>query len=80
MSLERILSGEPEASGMNAKLHIDSQALMREVARYLAAVDAFRAELCEPTWLAELAPHGAAGAGCSQGRKTRAQSSRRHRA
>jgi hypothetical protein len=34
---------------MNGKLHIDSYALMREICRYLAAVDAFRAELCEPT-------------------------------
>jgi hypothetical protein len=38
---------------MTGKLHIDSDALMREIARYLAAVDAFRAELCEPRWLPE---------------------------
>ena len=34
--------------------HIDSDALIREVMRYLAAVDAFRAEKCEPMWRAEL--------------------------
>jgi hypothetical protein len=63
---------------MNGKLHIDSHALMREVARYLAVVDAFRDELCEPTWLAELAP-GAVGAGCAPGHKFRARTSRDHR-
>jgi hypothetical protein len=46
---------------MNRKLDIDAQALMREVARYLAAVDVFRAERCEPTWLPELAASGGAG-------------------
>lgn len=53
---------------MNGKLHIDSKALMREIARYLAVVDAFRAELCEPTWLAELAPDARATAGRSPSR------------
>jgi hypothetical protein len=38
---------------VNGKLHIDTAALMREIACYLAAVDAFRAELCEPRWLPE---------------------------
>jgi hypothetical protein len=27
--------------------------LLDEIARYLAAVDVFRAEACEPTWLPE---------------------------
>jgi len=27
--------------------------LLDEIARYLAAVDSFRAEACEPTWLRE---------------------------
>jgi hypothetical protein len=40
---------------MQGKLHIDAQALMREIACYLAVVDAFRAERCEPRWLPELA-------------------------
>lgn len=64
---------------MNEQTHIDSGALMREIARYLAAVDAFRAELCEPTWLPELAPAGAAGA-LLPARTTDARISRRHRA
>jgi hypothetical protein len=46
---------------MNRSLDIDPEVLMREVMRYLAAIDVFRAELCEPTWLAELAPSGGAG-------------------
>jgi hypothetical protein len=33
---------------------IDSDALIVEIMRYLAAVDAFRAEHCEPTWRPEL--------------------------
>ena len=41
---------------MNGKLELDAHALMREIARYLAAVDAFRAEFCEPTWLPEHGP------------------------
>ena len=39
---------------MNATVYIDSDALIREVTRYLAAVDVFRAEKCEPMWRAEL--------------------------
>jgi hypothetical protein len=30
---------------------IDIAALIEEIQRYLAAVDAFRAAGCEPTWL-----------------------------
>ena len=30
-----------------------TEALIHEIARYLAAVDVFRAEACEPIWLAE---------------------------
>jgi hypothetical protein len=56
---------------MNAALDIDSQALMREIARYLAAVDAFRAELREPTWLPERAQRCGQEAGHAQGRKTK---------
>ena len=40
---------------MNAIAHIDSDELLDEVARYLAAVDAFRAEGCEPSWRREAA-------------------------
>ena len=39
---------------MKRQGHIDSEALMLEVTRYLAAVDAFRTESCEPMWLPEL--------------------------
>jgi hypothetical protein len=74
------LSLRTEPEDVREQAHIDPEALMREIARYLAAVDAFRDELCEPTWLAELAPGGAARAGCSRGRKARAPSSRDHRA
>jgi hypothetical protein len=37
---------------MNA-MHDITEALLDEIARYLAAVDLFRAEACEPTWLPE---------------------------
>jgi hypothetical protein len=37
-----------------------SEALIREIARYLAAVDLFRAERCEPTWLPKLLANGIA--------------------
>ena len=37
---------------MNAKPDI-TEALIDKIARYLAAVDVFRAEACEPIWLAE---------------------------
>ena len=62
---------------MNRPIHIDSEALMREISRYLAAVDVFRAESCEPTWLAELGPNGGAG---SLGPGVRSQSRRAPRA
>ena len=32
----------------------DTQKLLEEIDRYLAAVDLFRAENCEPTWRPEL--------------------------
>jgi len=38
---------------VNETTHIDSKALIREIGRYLAAVDLFRSEHCEPTWLPE---------------------------
>jgi hypothetical protein len=39
---------------MDEQGHIDSEALILEVTRYLATVDAFRTENCEPMWLPEL--------------------------
>ena len=37
---------------MNA-MHDITEALIGEIARYLAAIDVFRAEACEPTWRPE---------------------------
>jgi hypothetical protein len=37
---------------MNAR-HDITEALIDEIARYLGAVDVFRAEACEPMWLPE---------------------------
>jgi hypothetical protein len=41
---------------MNRLPDIDLDALLDEIARYLATVDAFRAAACEPTWLPEPRP------------------------
>ena len=38
---------------MNQQIHIDRKELFLEITRYLAAVDLYRAEHCEPTWLPE---------------------------
>ena len=38
---------------MNDEIHIDQSALLDEIARYLATVELFRSESCEPTWLPE---------------------------
>jgi hypothetical protein len=64
---------------VNDQTHIDPGALIREITRYLGAVDVFRAERCEPTWLPELAPAGGAGA-FPTARTRDARISRRHRA
>jgi hypothetical protein len=53
-AIERILSGLRQPPVMSERRHIDSKALIVEVMRYLAAVDAFRTENCEPMWLPEL--------------------------
>jgi hypothetical protein len=47
---------------VNEETRIDSEELIKEIARYLVAVDAFRAECCEPTWLPELASQSTSGA------------------
>jgi hypothetical protein len=39
---------------MKDELHIDCEALMVDIVRYLAVVDAFRAASCEPFWRPEL--------------------------
>jgi len=41
---------------MNDRLDTDSKGLIEEIARYLAAVDAFRAEGREPIWRRERFP------------------------
>jgi hypothetical protein len=41
---------------MNEQIHIDTDELFLEIARYLAAVDLYRVERCEPKWLPESAP------------------------
>ena len=46
---------------MQIQTHIDAEALICEVMRYLDTVDAFRAERCEPMWRREPAPSAAAG-------------------
>lgn len=38
---------------MNGPLDIDTEALVDEIERYLAAVDTFRAAGCEPAWRPE---------------------------
>ena len=58
--VERILSAPRELPAMNELELIDPEALILEVTRYLAAVDAFRAENYEPTWLSELASRATA--------------------
>jgi len=42
---------------MNVYTPIDADALIREMTRYLVAVDTFRAQDCEPTWRPELEPN-----------------------
>jgi hypothetical protein len=41
---------------MNEQTHIDADTLVAEIARYLAAVEAFRAAGYEPSWRLELVP------------------------
>jgi hypothetical protein len=41
---------------MNEQIDIDTNELFLEITRYLAAVDLYRAERCEPKWLPESAP------------------------
>ena len=40
---------------MTSRIQIDTEKLLDEIARYLAAVDVFRSSDCEPTWLPETA-------------------------
>jgi hypothetical protein len=53
---------------MNEQLQTEVKTLIREIARYLSAVEAFRAAGCEPSWRPEptsggtRAPRGRGGA------------------
>jgi hypothetical protein len=69
-----MLSTVTEAGRMDERLDIDIRALIREATCYLAVVDAFRAERCEPTWLPERRVERAR-AGRTQARSPRAPSS-----
>ena len=60
---------------MDEKLDNDLRALIREATCYLAVVEVFRAERCEPTWLPERRA-GRTRAGRTQARSRRAPSSR----
>ena len=51
---EPILRLPWDSGVMNEQTRIDPEALIREVTRYLAGVDAFRAANCEPNWRPEL--------------------------
>ena len=53
--VERILSFAWKSRAMDELIHIDRKELFLEIARYLAAVDLYRAENCEPTWRPESA-------------------------
>jgi hypothetical protein len=48
------------------KDRIDITALVEEIRRYLAAVDAFRTLGCEPTWLPDLPVGAGREATCSR--------------
>ncbi len=48
--VERILSFAWKSRAMKELIHIDRKELFLEIARYLAAVDLYRAEKCEPKW------------------------------
>lgn len=52
--LERILRDVNDHDAMGRLASIDAKVLIQEVERYLAVIEAFRAEECEPTWRREL--------------------------
>jgi hypothetical protein len=60
--LERTLRGADDHDAMGRLATIDAKLLIQEVERYLAAVEVFRAEECEPTWRRELVPGDALAA------------------
>ena len=40
---------------MTSRIHVDTEKLFDEIARYLAVVEVFRSADCEPTWRPETA-------------------------
>jgi hypothetical protein len=60
--LERNLRDADDHDAMGRLATIDAQLLIQEVERYLAVVEAFRAEECEPTWRREPIPRDAPAA------------------
>jgi hypothetical protein len=47
------LSVDVHTDFMTSRIHVETEKLLDEIARYLAAVDVFRGSDCEPTWLPE---------------------------
>ena len=47
------MSVDCDARSVNTQLLIETEALIEEITRYLAVVDAFRAADAEPTWRPE---------------------------
>jgi hypothetical protein len=60
--LERTLRGADDHDAMGRRARIDATVLIQEVERYLAVVEVFRAEECEPTWRREPIPGDAPAA------------------
>jgi hypothetical protein len=60
--LERNFRGADDHDAMGRLASIDAKVLIQEVERYLAAVEVFRAEECEPTWRREPIPRDAPAA------------------
>ena len=60
--LELNLRGADDDDAMGRLASIDAKLLIQEVERYLAAVEAFRAEGCEPTWRHQPIPRDAPAA------------------
>jgi hypothetical protein len=51
--IEQVLSGDEEPAFMTSGIHVDTEKLFDEIARYLAVVDVFRSADCEPRWRPE---------------------------
>jgi hypothetical protein len=60
--VERNLRDADDHDAMGRLATIDAKLLIQEVERYLAAVEVFRAEECEPTWRHQPIPRDAPAA------------------